>query len=42
MTDYHYQLLDMPVPRSAAITVAVALLIGIVFALALVTFLAIT
>jgi hypothetical protein len=32
----------MPVPRSAAIIVAVALLIGIAFALALVTFLAIT
>jgi hypothetical protein len=28
MTNYHYQLFDMPVPRSAAITVAVALLIG--------------
>jgi hypothetical protein len=28
MTDYHYYLRDVPVPRSAAIIVAVALLIG--------------
>jgi len=42
MTDYHYRWDDLPAPRSAAIVVAVALLIGIAFAFALVTFLAIT
>jgi|HubBroStandDraft_6_1064221.scaffolds.fasta_scaffold161587_2 hypothetical protein len=42
MTDYQYHWRDLPAPRSAAIFVAVALLIGIAFAFALVTFLAIT
>ena len=42
MTDCHYHWRDLPAPRSAAIVVAVALLIGIAFAFALVTFLAIT
>ena len=42
MNNYDYYLRDMPVSRSAAIMVAVALLIGIAFAVALVTFLAIT
>jgi hypothetical protein len=42
MTDYHYQWCDLPAPRSAAIVVAVALLLGIAFSVALVTFLAIT
>jgi hypothetical protein len=40
MTDYQYHWRDLPAPRSAAIVVA--LLIGIAFAFALVTFLAIT
>jgi hypothetical protein len=42
MTNYQYHWRDLPAPRSAAIFVAVALLIGIAFAFALVTFLAIT
>ena len=42
MTNYQYHWRDLPAPRSAAIFVAVALLIGIAFVFALVTFLAIT
>jgi hypothetical protein len=42
MTDYHYDWSELPAPRSAAIVVGVALLIGIAFSVALVTFLAIT
>ncbi len=42
MTDYYFHWRDLPAPRSAAVVVAVALLIGIAFAFALMTFLALT